>query len=101
MSPSMPVSSAMEVTRRLPSDRRCNCTIMRTAAAIWPRIEGMVIGRPAMPISCSRREIASRGLLAWMDGHRTFMAGIHRLKHVEGLFAATLAEDDTFGTHAQ
>ena len=61
-----PVISAIEVTLRLPSDRRWSCTIRRMAAAIWPRIEAIVIGRPAMPISCSRREIASRGLLAWM-----------------------------------
>ena len=39
---------------------------MRMAEAIWPRIEAMVIGRPAMPTICSRREIASRGVLAWM-----------------------------------
>ncbi len=58
--------SAIEVTLRLPSDRRESCTISRTAEAIWPRIEAIVIGMPAMPISCSRREIASRGLLAWM-----------------------------------
>ena len=35
------------------------------AAAIWPRIEATVIGRPAMPIICSKREMASRGVLAW------------------------------------
>ena len=36
------------------------------ALAIWPRIEATVIGRPAMPTICSRREMASRGVLAWM-----------------------------------
>ena len=37
-----------------------------------------------------------------MDGrHRTFVAGVHGLQHVEGLLAATLAEDDAVGTHAQ
>src|SRR5213596_2934938 len=39
---------------------------MRTAAEIWPRTDAIVIGRPAMPTSCSRREMASRGVLAWM-----------------------------------
>ena len=38
----------------------------RIAAAIWPRTDAIVIGMPAMPIICSRREIASRGVLAWM-----------------------------------
>src|SRR5450432_2124976 len=65
ISPSSPVISAIEVTRRLPSEKRCSCTMTRMAAAICPRIEGMVIGKPAMPIICSRREIASRGVLAW------------------------------------
>src|SRR6185437_5481281 len=34
-------------------------------------------------------------------GHRSFVTGIHRLQHVEGFFAAALAEDDAVGTHAQ
>ena len=29
------------------------------------------------------------------------MAGVHRLQHVEGFFAAALAEDDAVGAHAQ
>jgi hypothetical protein len=29
------------------------------------------------------------------------MPGIHRLEHVKGLFAATLADDDAVGPHAQ
>src|SRR6185312_9226280 len=33
--------------------------------------------------------------------HRTFVAGVHGLQHVEGLFAAALAEDDAVGAHAQ
>src|SRR5215216_4278320 len=66
ISPSMPVISAIEVTRRLPSASRCSCTTMRSAAEIWPRIESCDIGRPAMPIICSKREIASRGLFAWI-----------------------------------
>src|SRR5215472_7543130 len=31
--------------------------------------------------------------------HRSFMTGVHGLEHVEGLLAATLADDDTVGTH--
>ena len=33
--------------------------------------------------------------------HRTFVTGIHRLQHVEGLFAAALADNDAVGPHAQ
>src|SRR5271169_2387730 len=64
MSPSSPVISAIEVTLRLPSDWRESWTISWMAPAICPRIEATVIGRPAMPIICSRREMASRGVLA-------------------------------------
>ena len=64
MSDSSPVISAMLITRRLPSDSRDSCTITRMAAAIWPRIDATVIGSPAMPIICSSREMASRGVLA-------------------------------------
>jgi hypothetical protein len=66
ISPSMPVISATEVTRRLPSASRCSWMMRRMAAEIWPRIDSWLMGRPAMPIICSRREIASRGLLAWI-----------------------------------
>ena len=34
-------------------------------------------------------------------GHGSFVAGIHRLQHVEGFFAADLADDDAVGPHAQ
>ena len=34
-------------------------------------------------------------------GHRTFMAGIHGLKHVEGFFAAALSDNDPVGPHTQ
>src|ERR1019366_6413866 len=34
-------------------------------------------------------------------GHRAFVAGVHRLQHVEGFLAAALAEDDAVGPHAQ
>src|SRR6185437_16126003 len=47
MSPSSPVTSAIDVTLRLPSDWRESCTISWMAPAIWPRIEAMIIGRPA------------------------------------------------------
>ena len=33
--------------------------------------------------------------------HRTFVAGVHGLQHVEGFFATALAEDNAFGPHAQ
>ena len=33
--------------------------------------------------------------------HRSFVAGVHRLQHVERLFAAALADDDAVGPHAQ
>ena len=34
-------------------------------------------------------------------GHRTFVTGIHGLQHVEGLFAAHLADDDAVGAHTE
>src|SRR5579871_5363760 len=34
-------------------------------------------------------------------GHRAFVAGVHRLQHVEGFLAAALAEDDAVGPHAE
>ena len=33
--------------------------------------------------------------------HRPFVAGVHRLQHVERLFAAALADDDAIRPHAQ
>ena len=34
-------------------------------------------------------------------GHRAFVTGVHRLKHVERLFAAYLANNDAVRTHTQ
>ena len=34
-------------------------------------------------------------------GHRAFMTGVHGLQHVEGFFAAALAENDAVGPHTQ
>ena len=34
-------------------------------------------------------------------GHRSLMAGIHRLHHVERFRAAALADDDAIRSHAQ
>ena len=34
-------------------------------------------------------------------GHRAFVAGVHGLQHVEGFFAANLADDDAVGAHTQ
>ena len=43
--------------------------------------------------------------IAWgvgMDGYqRTFMAGIHRLQHIDGFFTAHLAQDDAIRAHPQ
>ena len=56
---------------------------------------------PLMPIICSTRESASRGGIGVDSGHRAVVAGVHRLKHVEGLAGADLAEDDPVGPHAK
>jgi len=89
----------MEVTLRLPSDWRESCTTICTALAIWPRMT-----RPSSAgRSCHhllRRVMASRGVLAWIVAS-SLRAGVHRLQHVEGFLAATLAEDDAVGTHTQ
>ena len=34
-------------------------------------------------------------------GHGAFVAGVHGLQHVEGFFAADLADDDAVGAHTQ
>ena len=87
-SPSMPVISATLVTLRLPSDRRVTWTTTSIALAIWLRIDCDGHRMPLMPIICSRRRerVARR---VGVDGrHRAFVAGVHRLQHVEGLAAA-------------
>src|SRR5215208_4101514 len=33
--------------------------------------------------------------------HRSFVTGVHRLQHVEGLLASTFTYDDTVRSHAQ
>ena len=64
ISPSMPVISATEVTRRLPSCRRSSWHTTLMAEAIWARADFGLMSMPDMPIICSRRDRASRGVLA-------------------------------------
>ena len=56
---------------------------------------------PLMPIICSTRDKASRGVVGVDRRHRAVVAGVHRLKHVERFAGANLADDDPVGPHAQ
>src|SRR6266849_3485011 len=66
MSPSIPTTSVIWVTRRAPSRMRLTWQIRWTADAIWVRIarDGRLM--PDMPIMFSSRVSASRGLFAWI-----------------------------------
>ena len=98
-SPSIPVSSDRLISLR-PSIRRAIWMTTWMAEEICARTERAGMSRPAMPIICSTRERASRRV--GVDrGHRTFVAGVHRLQHVERLAAANLTNDDPVGPHAQ
>ena len=46
-----------------------------------------------------RQRVARR--VGMHRGHRAFVAGVHRLQHVERLGTARLAQDDAVGPHAQ
>ena len=65
MSPSMPCTSVMCVTRRVPSRSRVMWTIRLTAEATCSRMARSGMSIPAISTSVSRRAIASRGELAW------------------------------------
>ena len=56
---------------------------------------------PAIAIITSSRASASRGVVGVDGGHRAFVAGVHRLEHVQRLGAAALADDDAVRPHAQ
>ena len=64
-SPSMPVSSVIDVTLRVPSAMRLMCTTRLTAEATCWRIARSGMFRLAMATIVSRRYSASRALLAW------------------------------------
>ena len=49
----------------------------------------------------SIRASASRGVLACTVLDRAFVAGVHRLHHVEGFGATHLTDDDAVGAHTQ
>ena len=57
--------SAMLVIRRVPSRRRLRCTMRSTAAAVCSRIAFTGMSMPAIRTMVSRRDRASRGVLAW------------------------------------
>ena len=101
MSPSSPVISAIEVTLRLPSDRRESCTIslMADGDLAADRGDGHRHAGHADELLEARDRLAR---IVGVDGrHRAFVAGVHGLQHVEGFLAAALAEDDALGPHTQ
>src|SRR5262249_42648808 len=63
-SPSIPITSVTWVTRREPSRRRAVCTITSTEAHTISRMVREGSEKPPMVIIDSRRDSASRGLLA-------------------------------------
>ena len=101
MSPSMPVTSVIAVTFRVPSDSRVTWMIRLTADGdLLPdgalgqievrhrhhRVEA--IERVARAVGVDRRQAA-------------VVAGVHRLQHVERFVAPDLADDDAIRTHTQ
>ena len=66
MSPSIPVTSVIEVIRRTPSRIRLIWTIMSTAELICIRTAWIGSWKPAMATMFSSRVSASRGRLAWI-----------------------------------
>ena len=101
ISPSIPVTSVMLVTRRVPSLMREHCTRMWTAAAICCRIAVRCMLALASVTITSRREIASRGAVRVDRRQRAVVARVHRLQHVERFLAAHLAHDDPVRPHTQ
>ena len=99
--PSMPVTSLMLVTRRLPSGNRCNWTMILIAEAIWDRMLPSLMAKPAIPTICSSRDNRIARAVGMDRRHRSLVAGGHRLQHVEGFLAANLADDDAVRPHAQ
>ena len=75
--------------------------MMLSAREIIWRIAASGSGTPLMPTIASRRDSASRGVLAWMVVIEPVVAGVHGLEHVEHLGAADLADDDPVGPHAE
>jgi hypothetical protein len=64
VSPSMPVISEMDVTRREPSDMRATCTTKSSADATCWRMARSDNRMPVIWIIVSSRARASRGVLA-------------------------------------
>src|SRR4030088_3082485 len=56
---------------------------------------------PACRTSVSRRTSAFFGVVGVERGHRPFVAGVHRLEHVQGFAATALTHDDAVGAHTQ
>ena len=101
MSPSIPVISEMVVTRRDPSLRRVCCTTMLDGRRdlLAHRALGQVRRAHRDHRFDTGQRVARR---VGVDGRqRPVVAGVHRLQHVERLFAADLADDDAIGAHAQ
>src|SRR3954468_17826552 len=99
ISPSMPVISAIEVTRRLPSASRCSHHAQRR--------RDLAADRELRHRQAGHADhlLQARDRLARVVGvdrrHRALVAGVHGLEHVEGFLAAALAENDALGPHAQ
>ena len=101
VSVSMPVTSEIEITLRVPSDKRATCTtrMNRRGDLVAHGTLRNVEVRHRDHILDSGESVADG--VGVDRGQRALVAGIHGLQHVEGLFAAHLADDDAVGTHTQ
>jgi len=65
ISPSMPMTSEMWVTRRVPSRRRLRCTTRSSADATCSRMARIGNSMPAIIVIVSIRDSVSRGPFEW------------------------------------
>ena len=97
----MPVISEMLVTLREPSRMRVCCTTTWIAGGdlLAHRLLGQVDVAHRDHRFDSGQRVARRVRVNGRE--RAVVAGVHRLQHVERLFAADLADDDAVGAHTE
>ncbi len=100
-SPSMPVSSEIAVTFRVPSDMRDDLhdQVHRRGDLLPDRLlRNIEVGHRHHRVQPVQRVTRRVGV----DRRQAaVVAGVHRLEHVERFFAADLADDDAVRTHTQ
>ena len=101
VSPSMPVISEIEVTRRVPSERRATWTTRSMRRG--DLLAHGAIGEPHAGHLDHRLQTCQRVArgVGVDRGQTAVVAGVHGLQHVDRFAAAYLADDDAVGTHTQ